>query len=767
MRDIPVEGPLLSEARKLQNSLTPRPDEEQEERLSNKILSAYHADLMDRAEWENRLVEWDNAYHGRVEEKIYPWPGAANFHVPLTAMGIETFKPRLVEGVMGQTPPIMVVPTTGALEDRKEKVETFLNWQTTVEMKIAPIVAQSAHLFLHPGLAVAKTYWKVERKRRKFIREFPAETELPAILEALFGTQLPQDLEEVGDLKWTGMIPTTLMGGSALEVTLQLNYVEDSGAPVVQVLVERDEVIEGPQVDLIDPTDLIVPVKGGDDPNKLPHIIHRLWLTEDDLRRKALQGAFYKDVVQDLIDSGAPRGDQPTTDSNAWRQAQDTAEGVEGQGPSNVRRLQFEVLEAYCQDDIDGDGLVEEIIVWTSPHARGRILGWDYLDNVYAHGRRPFRVGKFYPLPFRFYGLAFAEVVRGIQEEINAIHNQRVDYGTIQNLPWFVYRGSSSLAPITPSLRPGQGIAVDNPGDVLFPKWQGDPAWGQQEEAVLMQYFERLTGLTDLSIGRQPNRVGATRTAAGTQTLLSEAGLRFKGAMTAFQTFWIGVFSDILALDQEYLPPNKEFRVTGKSPTVIKIKDRTEIRGEYDLRLASTSETMNRQKQREDATAVTQFMLNPLLMQGGIVGLKGVRWAAKKFLRAYGEDPDLALEAQAPIRDPQEELLMFHAGSYVSPVQGEAVPLHLATHQAQLADPALTPECRSLLQRHVQETLQLQQQMLMMQMAQQQGVKGPQGPQAANGAQGASAPQPGAPVGPPVGGTPPTGGMPPSGPPRA
>jgi hypothetical protein len=699
---------------------------------------------MDRAEWENRLVEWDNAYYGRVEEKVFPWPGAANFHVPVTATGIETFKPRLVEGVMGQTPPIMVVPTTGALEDKKEIVETFLNWQTVVEMKIAPIVAQSAHLFLHPGLVVAKTYWKVERKRRKYIREFEGDTELPTILEALFGAQQPIDLKSEGDLKWTGIIPTTLMGGSALEVTLQLNYIEDSGAPVVQVLVEREEVIEGPQVDLIDPPDIIVPAKGGDDPNKLPHITHRLWLNENDLRRKALQGRFYADVVRELLNSGAPRGDQPTMDSNAYRQAQDVAEGIEGYGPSNVRRSQWEVLESYRQYDIDQDGLDEEIIVWTSPHARGRILGWDYLDNVYAHGRRPFRVGKYYPIPFRFYGQSFAEVVKGIQDEINAIHNQRVDYGTIQNLPWFAYRGSSTLPANTPSLRPGQGIALDNVTDIAFPKWQGDPAWGQQEEAVLMQYFERLTGLTDLSIGRQPNRVGATRTAAGTQTLLSEAGLRFKGAMTAFQMFWLGVFSDILALDQEYLPPNKEFRITGKRPTQVQIKDRTEIRGEYDLRLAATSETMNRQRMRDDATAVLQSVQNPIAMQGGIIGLKGVRKAYKKFLRSFGEDPDLYLEDQAPIRDPAEELMMFNAGDYVSPVQGENILAHMQAHQAALHDPTLRPEVRSLVQRHIQETFQLMQQLQMMQAAQRGPQKppgAPQGSQAANGARGAAQPQ--------------------------
>src|SRR5207244_8556617 len=117
-------------------------------------------------------------------------------------------------------------------------------------------------------------------------------------------------------------------------------------------------------------------------------------------------------------------------------------------------------------------------------------------------------------------------------------------------------------------------------------------------------YFERLTGLTDLTLGRQPNRVGATRTAKGTQTLLGEAGLRFKTALAAFQRFWIGIFEDILALDQEYLAPGKEFRVTGKRPEFIKLKDRSVIRGRDDIRLAASTETMNREQMRQDASMV-------------------------------------------------------------------------------------------------------------------------------------------------------------------
>jgi hypothetical protein len=511
-------------------------------------------------------------------------------------------------------------------------------------------------------------------------------------------------------------------------------------------------------VDLIEPIDLITPAKGGHEIKELPWCAQRLWMNEDDLRVKASQGRFYADVVEEMLTHGTPKGDQPSTDSQGYRQSQDDAEGIEGQGPSNVRRTQWPILECYRRYDIDGDGFDEEIIAWVPADSPGHLLGWDYLDNVYAHGRRPLRVGRFFPIPFRFYGLSYAEMIRGIQDEINAIHNQKVDYATIQNMPFGFIRASSTLPPISQRLRPGTFIEVDNPQqDVNFPKWQGSTAWASGEEATLMQYKERLDGLSDMNMGRQPNRVGATRTAKGTQTLLSEGGLRLKTAIQSFQRFWIGIFEDILALDQEYLPPSQEFRITGRRPTVMRVKDRTEIRGNYDLRLAATTESLNRQQMREDATVLMQALMNPSLMQVGIVALKGVRRVVQDLLKAYGKDPDFYLEDQDVIRGPIEELMLFNVGQYVSPTTGENYDAHLKAHDQALKDPLTRPEVKRLLMRHMQETLQLKQAQQMAQSLQQRPGGPPVGQQAVNAQQGALPQGPGQP-GP--NGTSPRAGMP-------
>src|SRR3990167_8339890 len=756
--EFPVVAPPDDPAQALQRELTPRPSETDEADIAHLIASDHRGAIEDRAEWETRLVEWEDAYYGRVGDKNFPWPGASNFHIPITMMGVETMKPRLVESILGQRPPIIVVPTTDAGEDRKTTVETVLNWQVQSQLKLEPIVTQSAHLFLQPGLAIAKTYWRSTRTWRKFIREFPARTPMQAIFDALFGSTPPRRLEEVGALAWEGELPAPALGGEPLQVKLKLAVLDDG----IQVLVEREVVEEAPHVDLIDPVDLIVPVKGGAEIADLPWKQHRIWMSEGDLRAKVAQGRFYADTVQELLDVGAGGDDKPPLDAAGYRASQDTAEGVEGDGASNVRQTQWAILEDYRRYDIDDDGTEEEVIFWFCEHAPDKLLGWDYLDNVYAHGRCPIRAGKFFPIPFRFYPLSYAEMMKGIQDEINTIHNQKVDAATLANLPFGFIRASATMPPIQQRIRPGELIPIDNPAqDINFPKWGVSPAWANQEEATLYQYGERLSGLSDITMGRQPNRVGATRTAKGTQTLLAEGGLRFKIAMQSFQRFWIGIFEDILALDQEHLPPGQEFRITGKRPAVIQVKDRSEIRGNYDLRLAATADTLNREQMREDATILMQAILNPALIQVGLVGIKGVRRTVSDLLKAYGKDPDFYLEDQAAIRNPQEELQLFNVGQYVSPVQGENFQMHIAGHQAALQDPAVRPEGRQLLERHMQETYQLMQAQKMAQ-AMQQGPGGGQGPppvgkQAQNAITGRQ------PQGPPGGNgaQPPRAGMPP------
>lgn len=722
-----TEPDIPEEQDELTSELLPRPSEDDQLELYNTTLADYHAAVLDRADWEAQAAEDEEQYLGILPEKSYPWVGCSNFNVPLTMLGIETLKPRLIEAILGSDPIVYAIPTEASDEERTDRTELFLNWQLRTELDVIPLVEESAHTFLTPGIVIAKVLWDVQYRPINKIHHFPPDTDLNGIFETMFGQELPQEWEKTGDdLKWEGYFKTP--GGAKRKVSAKFKFLDDE----IQVLLRKEHVTyEAPRIHLLDPMDIIVPFKGGNDVQRLPWLIQRMHYTEDQLRRKVQQGWFYKDAVEELLQELTAPEHDPEAPGQQLDEVKSMAEGVQADPASSILDGQYEVLETYRLWDMDEDTFEEEILYYISPQLPGKLLGWNYLDNAVGHGKKPYVIGEYLRQPGRFYGLSFPRVVRDVQDEINTMHNQRVDAGTIQNTPMGFFRASMTWRPDKREIKPGGWIAVDNPQqDINIPQWNGSPVWGQNEESTLYQYFERLTGLTDLALGRQPNRVGATRTASGTAALLSEAGLRFKTCMEAFQRFWTEIFEHVLALDQEYMPPGKEFRVTGRLPEMIKLTNKADIAGKYDLRLSATSETMNKSVLREDATTKLQLVSNPLFIQTGLIGMKGLRRVLRGALKAYGElDPDMILEPimQQVVRTPEQELSMMQNGDQPKPSPMENIPQHLETHMAQLEDPAIQGQAELVkrLQTHLTETQQMaMMQALSMQMGQGKGKPG-------------------------------------------
>jgi hypothetical protein len=646
-------------------------------------------------------------------------------------------KPRLVESVLGEDPPIMVKYQEGTDEEKQQKVEAFMNWRITSNADVEEKVVESAHQFLTPGITIAKVKWDINERRAQYLRKFAPETPFEEIISEVLGQDVPfgkpEQLDKGEMPKWR--IPVRTPRNRERDVIITLHALPSEQ----QVLIDRTETLwERSDVTLLDPEDFIAPVKGGGDVQRLPWCMQRLWYDENTLRKKVAQGRFYKDAVERLIAGDTPEGDNAQIDASEVRSIRAQVEGTEEFGETSVRSGEYAILECYYRYDLDEDGLDEEIMFWVCPERGDLLLGWDFLDNVFATGMRPFILGKYFPLPGRLYGLSFPRIVRPIQEEINTIHNQRVDNGTIRNTVSGFYPSSWTVNPQDVEVSPGGMRPVEDPRMLVFPNWNGSDAWGQNEEALLMQMFERLTGINDLSLGRQPNRVGATRTATGVASLLSEAGLRFKNAMRAFQRFWRDIFAAMLALEQQYLPPGIEFRVTGRWPEVISFTSKADIAGKFDVQIVATSETLNRQLLREDATIKLQFASNPILLQTGRIGLKGLDFAARRYLRAYGEtDPSMILEPlrQEIVRAPAEEEAMWINGDYsAEPSMAEDQNQHIQSHQRLLMDPVarqvLGPEGVKAAEQHLAKTTQMAQ---MQAVVAQMGQKGPgagQNPQA-------------------------------------
>ena len=92
------------------------------------------------------------------------------------------------------------------------------------------------------------------------------------------------------------------------------------------------------------------------------------------------------------------------------------------------------------------------------------MLRLTYLERACPGKMRPFTIKRFIDRPGSPYGIGLGEMLYGINNELDYIHNQRLDYGTLQNLPFGFIRASSELNQPKPiRLAPGTLYPTDDP----------------------------------------------------------------------------------------------------------------------------------------------------------------------------------------------------------------------------------------------------------------------------------------------------------------
>jgi hypothetical protein len=214
----------------------------------------------------------------------------------------------------------------------------------------------------------------------------------------------------------------------------------------------------------------------------------------------------------------------------------------------------------------------------------------------------------------------------------------KVDFGLISSMPFGFYRATSSLEEERMPLEPGVLIPLDNPTqDVFFPQLGNRGAFNQQEEAMLYNYIERFTSISDISLGIVGGQ-GAARTATGARALLGESSANLDVYLRRMNRGWKRALTYLFHSLQERLPAGFQFRVLGDDGALYweTVKDRMQIAGSYDFELEPNSSNSNKAIQQEQASAVLQTIANPFFIQLGIVTPQNIFQAMKTKLQVDG-----------------------------------------------------------------------------------------------------------------------------------
>jgi len=617
--------------------------------LADYIDSEIETALSDRTEWENNLETWLDQYKGILPTKDFPWTDCSNLHIPITATTVDTMLARVINPLYGSKP---LVTVKGASEPKKQdpdnpnkgmpdhekarNIEDMLHFVLDKRINVFPKIYDWVKESLIHGRSTVKIIWKKEKRKvtRNLSRE-EVETEINTLKEEIDRTGLTDHLE--------------LLLAQYITVLEDRDWNKSEYARV-----QLEEVVYNNPTWINIPVEDVIVSSRARSIEDAKFVAHRFRSTLDELRKKQRSG-IYQNVG--LIEAG------------------ETGEFIDGQRLSDVQTSQegagsdtslsqddlsgdVECIEWHGKYDIDNDGYLEDVIV-TYVRESKTILS--AIESPYLHGKKPFASITPFPMPGRLYAPGIPELIHDLQYELNAIHNQRIDNGSITNAPMIRYDPASDIDPDVHKIFPGSMLPAAKDEISILPTPDVKFSQFREEENVRKMIQDRL-GITDIQIGSADPSI-TNDTATGISTIVQEQNQRLE---LIFKNVRLGLdeaAKQTHQLQQQFGDDQIFYRVVENATETFKTISQREIQGLFDIEIAATSVTTNKsldlQALQQQLGLAGQFgpayvSANPLLKEMfEKLGSKRVNEIVQpeevSFMAKLQEDPQLLLQVKEQI----------------------------------------------------------------------------------------------------------------------
>jgi hypothetical protein len=577
-----------------------------EEELGIKIKALWDQANSDRTDWLDRqeeyLSDWDE-FLDIEPQGIFET--SSNLHVPMPLWVTRTYHARFMQTLLNPEPSLSIKARRAAFSDIVTDIEALMrhalvDWANYNE-GVDEALDQWVWSWVTTGLGYLKWRWDKRFVTYRDVEKFVQEG-IPKYVN-----------DEEGNII---EVPTVSVREQEVKKT---DKVFDG--PILEFIPVEDVVVIGPDICDVDGSDAV---------------IHRSFMTASEMWTLVDRGIFDEDAVKAVIDSGKDY----KSGSNGGNLKQARANSDSANVDRDYELDRYEVLESYVKMDVDGSGINSDVVVWVH-YGTGEILRATYLHRINKKGMRPFAVSVFHKRSGTNQNMpvGLIEMLHPISKEMDAMHNMRIDFGMISTMPFGFYRASSSLDPKTIEMEPGKLFPLDNPqADVYFPNLGNRTVFGLQEENALNNMVERMTGISDLSLGAMSGRQGATRTATGTRALVSESNTNLDIPLKRLNRGWKRALLYLLYMLQQRTPKGYEFRILGPNGVeeFKRLHNIEDISGEFDIEVSPNTAASNKQIQIQNAQTILQTVQNPILIQLGIVTPPNIYEAVKNFLQVIG-----------------------------------------------------------------------------------------------------------------------------------
>jgi hypothetical protein len=477
---------------------------------------------------------------------------------------------------------------------------------------------------------------------------------------------------------------------------------------------------EGPGFFPCEPDDIVVPPERGVQCiQDFSFVIRRVRVTVDDLQRGA--GTLYSDdcatpeFVKEAIDwAQTGYNDYTVVGQDPVRQERELSEGVDYDSYMMGRRSLW-MWEWYgkwrplkgkqegSENDLERREIFEsDWVVRFIPGMR-KIVGCQDLLELYPkmRKRRPFsestliKDGTYRPK-------GFGALLEDLEDDATANSRLFTAAGELSVWPIIFFKPGGGMKPGSIRLQPGMAIPTEDPSSVNIIKINPNVEYGIAKQQDTLSIAERVTGITDQSLGRAVDRPNAPRTATGQLALIEEGNIRAYLDATILREDFEEIISDIWDLDCEFVPqvePGLFFRVTEEDANGLfdtkqggAFMTPGEFGGRYDFRLKfATTVWARQQKKQETMQFYGAALQNPLCQQNPRALWQLLNLLAKEFNIDFEDIVPKPPDIDRPKR-PDEEWAEMLEGQTVNVNPQDDDQAHITAHVAQLEDERKDPD---------------------------------------------------------------------------
>lgn len=222
--------------------------------------------------------------------------------------------------------------------------------------------------------------------------------------------------------------------------------------------------------------------------------------------------------------------------------------------------------EFWLNYDIDGDGW-DEALVCTLHIPSRQYVRLDY--NPWFNQEKPYSSARFMRDENSFYGIGVAEMELDFQDEVTAMHNQRIDNGTVRNSQTFAVAKENKNIKQDEKVYPAKIWLVNKPDDIK-PLQLGTSGGGEsiQQEQFTLNYAQRRVGTSDYVYGANSPDIGYS-TAFTTQQMMLNSDKRQGQNLREVRNALAESGTRILELYQQFNQRGKEYYALGATDGTI------------------------------------------------------------------------------------------------------------------------------------------------------------------------------------------------------